>query len=227
VQRTLTDNALAELTGKPESETLEFKKDVRDVRAAARELAALANSGGGQLLVGVDDRRGIVGVPDTQRVLQILDAAARTISPPVDAAIYSAVIASHSVVVAEVASGDDTPHVGADGTFARRTSDGRRIAFNGADLVDLVARRAQSMGRGFEEEARSLLAEMNMRLEEANDLAERTRDDVNREAALAERERNAAARARSWRSQFSGWLISGVIGVLLGLGATQLAHVLI
>ena len=50
-----------ELARQGESADLEHKLSLSTPETTARVLAGLANSGGGRLVVGVDERRGIVG----------------------------------------------------------------------------------------------------------------------------------------------------------------------
>jgi predicted HTH transcriptional regulator len=57
----LEDIDPADLRGSGEDEHLEFKVSLRDPRLAARQLASLANSGGGRLVVGFDEERGPIG----------------------------------------------------------------------------------------------------------------------------------------------------------------------
>lgn len=68
---------LVEILTRPEGKTLEFKRDLSSPDGVLKTLVAFANTAGGTLLVGVEDRtRNVRGVPasvDTQ------------IRPPVDA----------------------------------------------------------------------------------------------------------------------------------------------
>ena len=53
-------------SGRPEGKTLEFKRDLSSPEGALRTVVALANTAGGTLLIGVEDR--------TRRVRGIADA---------------------------------------------------------------------------------------------------------------------------------------------------------
>jgi len=63
-------NELRERIQAGESERLEFKREARDLRAVGRAVCAFANSSGGTVVVGVDDRGGIVGVDEDPDGLQ-------------------------------------------------------------------------------------------------------------------------------------------------------------
>lgn len=53
-----------QLLRQPESKTLEFKRDLSSPRNVLKTLVAFANSAGGKLVIGVDDKRKAVGVDD-------------------------------------------------------------------------------------------------------------------------------------------------------------------
>ena len=70
-----------------ESDRLEFKREARDLRAVGRAVCAFANSSGGLVVIGVDDRGGIVGVDeDPDRLQERLTTLLHTgLSTPVSA----------------------------------------------------------------------------------------------------------------------------------------------
>ena len=70
-----------------ESDRLELKREARDLRAVGRAVCAFANSSGGLVVVGVDDRGGIVGVEeDPDRLQERLTSLLHTgLSTPVSA----------------------------------------------------------------------------------------------------------------------------------------------
>ena len=70
-----------------ESDGLEFKREARDLRAVGRAVCAFANSSGGLVVIGVDDRGGIVGVDeDPDRLQERLSGFLHTgLSSPVSA----------------------------------------------------------------------------------------------------------------------------------------------
>ena len=77
---------LYELIARGESETLEFKQKTTHPHRISRTLVSLANTRGGQVLVGVDDAGRILGVRDAEEELFVLrDAAAHYIAPPLTA----------------------------------------------------------------------------------------------------------------------------------------------
>ena len=59
---------LVELLRRPEGKTLEFKRDLSSPEGVLRTIVAFANTAGGVVLVGVEDRtRRVRGVEDAHR----------------------------------------------------------------------------------------------------------------------------------------------------------------
>jgi len=74
---------LRALINQGEGERLEFKKKTTHPTRIARTLASLANTHGGQVVVGVEDNGRIVGVRDAEEEMFVLrDAADHYIDPP-------------------------------------------------------------------------------------------------------------------------------------------------
>jgi len=68
-----------------EDSLTEFKREIESPDAFAAELIAFANTGGGQILVGVDDAGTTVGVDDPQRTEErILNIGRNNCVPPID-----------------------------------------------------------------------------------------------------------------------------------------------
>ncbi|MCK5827728.1 putative DNA binding domain-containing protein [Candidatus Bipolaricaulota bacterium] len=74
---------LSDLLRSPESKTLEFKRDLSSPKGVLRTLVAFANTAGGVLLIGIEDKRGdIVGVPEPHDLEERLASLiSDTISP--------------------------------------------------------------------------------------------------------------------------------------------------
>ena len=80
---------LHELIARGEGEELEFKQKTTHPHRISRTLASLANTRGGQLLVGVDDAGRVVGVRDAEEELFVLrEAAAHYVEPPLTTLHY-------------------------------------------------------------------------------------------------------------------------------------------
>src|SRR6476659_3669726 len=74
---------LHELIARGEGEELEFKQKTTHPHRISRTLVSLANTHGGQVLVGVDDAGRVLGARDVEEELYVLrDAAAHYVEPP-------------------------------------------------------------------------------------------------------------------------------------------------
>ncbi len=66
----------------PESKTLEFKRDASSLDPIMRTLVAFANTAGGMLIIGVEDRGNIIGVSDPAELQdRVANAVAHSITP--------------------------------------------------------------------------------------------------------------------------------------------------
>ena len=95
-----------------EGEQLEFKKKTTHPTRIARTLASLANTRGGQVLVGVDDDGRVVGVRDAEEEMyQLREAAAHYVEPPLELALQEVEDeAGAVVVVVRVPESHNKPH---------------------------------------------------------------------------------------------------------------------
>jgi len=78
----MTLRELSQLIGLGEGQHLEFKKRVPGPERIAKEMIAFANTGGGRLLLGVDDDGSVVGVKDAAEEEYVLRRALTTHSDP-------------------------------------------------------------------------------------------------------------------------------------------------
>ena len=91
---------LAQLIAQGEGEELEFKQKTTHPHRISRTLVSLANTRGGQVLVGVDDAGRIVGVRDAEEELFVLrDAAEHYVEPPLTALGFRELEADGRVVL--------------------------------------------------------------------------------------------------------------------------------
>jgi Putative DNA-binding domain len=117
---------LERLLGEAEGEHLECKLGLRDSRSAARVLAALGNSGGGVLVIGVREAHGVVGVADANDVTRRIEQATSSIRPQPEVAVKARNHGGKTVVVTVVSEAGG-PFAAPDGTVAKRDSAGRQF----------------------------------------------------------------------------------------------------
>ena len=103
---------LYELIAQGEGEELEFKQKTTHPSRISRTLASLANTRGGQVLVGVDDAGRILGVRDAEEELFVLrEAAQHYVEPPLTTLRYHELEEDgRTVLVVTVPESQHKPH---------------------------------------------------------------------------------------------------------------------
>ena len=108
----------------------EFKAWPINATNCAETLTAFANTDGGQLILGVDKDRQLVGVPDRDRVMQWVDNIAyQNCEPPltISQEVLS-VEGGQPLVVVSIPKGDLRPYRTNQGDYFVRTASGKRRA---------------------------------------------------------------------------------------------------
>ena len=103
---------LYELIARGEGEELEFKQKTTHPHRISRTLVSLANTRGGQVLVGVDDAGRILGVRDAEEELFVLrEAAAHYVEPPLTTIRYQEIEEDgRTVLIVTVPESAQKPH---------------------------------------------------------------------------------------------------------------------
>jgi ATP-dependent DNA helicase RecG len=146
---------LTELLRRPEGKTLEFKRDLSSSSGVLRTVVAFANTAGGTLLIGVEDRtRHVRGVADPlaleERLASVLsDGITPHLVPDIEVLPWR----STNVVAVQVYPSPSRPHYlkagGAPvGVYVRVGSTNRR-----ADDELVAELRRASLGKSFDEQA--------------------------------------------------------------------------
>src|SRR5262245_31478500 len=98
----LTEQDLVQVLAEGESERVEFKERFRDPRLLARNIAALANTSGGTLYVGIREPHQIVGT-EIVPLRRMLEDALRRISPTPTASLEAVSVGDRDLGVIAVA----------------------------------------------------------------------------------------------------------------------------
>ena len=107
----MTKKQLQQLITTGESQNIEFKQAASSAKDLAREIAAFANTGGGTLIIGVDDKSQIIGVRDFKKTEQIItNTLNHNCQPSIQAAISRIKISGQTLVVVEVKEGTTKPY---------------------------------------------------------------------------------------------------------------------
>ena len=110
---------LEQLIRQGETRDVEFESSVPGPQVIAKHVAALANTSGGQLLLGVKEPGEIVGV-DEPRARQVIEQAQQYLSPVPAMKVQTLQVHGHAVVVVEVAASEDL-HAAMGGYYGRGT----------------------------------------------------------------------------------------------------------
>jgi ATP-dependent DNA helicase RecG len=145
---------LVEILKRPEGKSLEFKRDLSSPDGALKTIVAFANTAGGTLLVGVEDRSGHVrGVPEALDLEERLaNLVSDSVSPRLIPEIEILPWRRTQVLAVHVHPSPSRPHHftregPARGVYVRVGSTNRRAD---ADLIEELRRFAR--GEGFDEQ---------------------------------------------------------------------------
>lgn len=135
-----------------ENSKVQFKKDFNNTVHASQEIAAFANTQGGKILVGVDDKNGEIislSFHDIQRINNLLSTAASDhVKSPVVITTEAVRIVDKIVLVVHVPEGINKPYTDKDGIiWIKNGSDKRKVTSK-----DELARMLQSSGNLYAEE---------------------------------------------------------------------------
>jgi len=122
---------LLEIASRGEDSHHQFKADVNNASSLAGELVAFANSGGGMLLIGIDDDDAVQGLDTTnvRRVNQLIsNTATENVRPSINPQTENVAVASGVVIVATIADGLGKPYMDNRGViWVKNGSDKRRV----------------------------------------------------------------------------------------------------
>jgi len=168
----VTPDQVLQLVNAGESETVEFKSALPDPAKIARHLAALANTRGGSLVLGVSERGGaprVVGV-DADRAEMYVGKAVQSLEPPPDVSTTRTFIGADEVVVVEVTAGRDLT-LAPDGLFVRTGEIDRPLTQT--EVVDRVTRPGASDPQRDIETLAKVATDLTTQLEEQKPLLEK------------------------------------------------------
>lgn len=105
---------LRELVARGEDSRLQYKSDVRNVDAAAAEMAVLANCEGGRILIGVGDNGELIGLSRSAvgRINQLIsNAASQHVRSPISPQTENVSVGrKRIVIIVTIPKGIDKPY---------------------------------------------------------------------------------------------------------------------
>ena len=130
-EQALTEAALLERIALGEHTRQQFKRSFHSPDALAAELAAFANSGGGTLLIGVDDDGSIAGLSaaDVRHLNQMLsNASSQHVRPPIHPSTENVPTRAGLVMVVTVPNGLAKPYLDHQGRiWVKQGADKRHV----------------------------------------------------------------------------------------------------
>ncbi len=122
-------NELQERIARWEGLHTEFKGRIGSPNELAKDLVCMANTDGGQLIIGVSEDRSIVGVEDTDATHQLVDNIAyNNCEPPLTVIQEVLAMGEAKVVVVNIPKGSQRPYRTNQGMYYTRTTSGCRHA---------------------------------------------------------------------------------------------------
>lgn len=122
------------ILSQPEGQFIEFKSSVS--ASLNREIVAFANSGGGHIIVGIDNNGKIVGISDINNQISRLESIARNCDPPVPLRISSHTRDGKEILVVEVPDGEDKPYSCSLGFYLRSGASTQKMTRN--EIVEFL-----------------------------------------------------------------------------------------
>jgi predicted HTH transcriptional regulator len=94
-----------------ENEKVDFKKSITNLYKIARTMVAFANQKGGQMLVGVDDQKQIIGVQAEEEKYMLSQAADLYVAPPIHIIFEEIEIEKNVVLVVNIPEGKEKSYL--------------------------------------------------------------------------------------------------------------------
>jgi predicted HTH transcriptional regulator len=177
-----------------ETDTLELKTTIREPQLLSRLIGSFANGLGGKIVVGVKEPAEIVGV-DEKRLKRLFEIASQRLSPRIHAALSFQEIEGKKVAIIDVPR--SALVVLADGSaFVRSGTMTQPMAWT--QIRDKLPDRPDTK------------------------TIEALAHSIEKQTKLIENLREEIRSGNSWKSKWKDYLISGVVGAILGVIATIL-----
>jgi len=198
----LSGDQITNLVSSDESQSLAFESELSDRSQAAELIAEMANSGGGTILVGVEEPRKPVGLDDPAEATQVAKEAAKTISPAVEVTVNEVEVEGLMVAAVEVPPAGQEPVLPPKGPIVKRDAAGKTEAVSGEDVMQALTRGGKTTEQA--------LAELNDRF------VKKVEEDKRARRKLAKDLDAAIKKGPTLSAQLPGMLISALVGAVFG-----------
>jgi ATP-dependent DNA helicase RecG len=140
----MTEDFVKELLSKGETSSSQFKSNISNEDSVAQEMVAFANSKGGTILIGVDDKTwDVTGLTDDdiRRLTNLLvNASNEHIKPPLFIETETVIINGKKVITVAVPEGNDKPYKDKDGIIFLKNGANKRKVTNNEEILRLLSK---------------------------------------------------------------------------------------
>lgn len=149
---TMTPDDLRNLIETGEGTYLEFKKTIPSRKKISREIAAFANTGGGTLLVGVDDNGQITGISSYfEEEYELYKAVNEFCIPPIPLKVEMIHAGAHDVMLVRIAEAEEKPvYIKNDKKRLVFIRENDESVLASDELAEILKKRTQKSGVTFE-----------------------------------------------------------------------------
>lgn len=135
---------ILELISKGETSSVQFKIDFTNEQSIAQEMVAFANSNGGVILIGVDDKNWeIVGLTDEDlRRLNnlVVNASNEHCKPPLFIETETAIVNGKKIMVVSIPDGISKPYKDKDGIIFLKNGANKRKVTSNEEILRLLSK---------------------------------------------------------------------------------------
>ncbi|MDX2246534.1 MAG: putative DNA binding domain-containing protein [Bacteroidia bacterium] len=135
---------LKELIRRGETSTVQFKSNITNELSVAQEMVAFANSRGGLILIGVDDKTwNIMGLTDEdlRRLANlIVNSANEHVKSPLFVETETVIVDDKKVMVVYIPEGVDKPHKDKDGIIFLKNGANKRKVTSNEEILRLLSK---------------------------------------------------------------------------------------
>ena len=122
------------ILSQPEGQFTEFKESTS--KSISRELVAFSNSGGGCVVVGVNDEGKVVGISDINEEKSKIETIARNCDPSISVNISSHEEKGKTILLIDVPEGKDKPYSCSSGFFLRSGANTQKMKRD--EIIDFI-----------------------------------------------------------------------------------------
>ncbi|MCL2651870.1 MAG: ATP-binding protein, partial [Candidatus Azobacteroides sp.] len=134
----MTAEQIKPLIPQGETTTVQFKIRSEDAYKMGVEMVAFSNTQGGMLIIGVDDKTGVISGLSFEEIQHtntlLVNAASENVKPSIIITTETVNIDGHNIIVATIPKGKDKPYKDNKGIIWVKNGSDKRKVFSNAEL---------------------------------------------------------------------------------------------